>query len=102
MVQCKRIGQSLLLTQNFHRRFATGSTTLATMTELSDCDSIEELFGDEDELDKLLNSVGLEELDSVLENRGALVAAMPQPHPWFEKATPGDLQRYRQKQEQKH
>ena len=38
------------------------------------CDSIEEFFGDvEDEFDKLLSSVGQEELDSVLENSGALV-----------------------------
>ena len=46
-----------------------------TMTGLSDfvCDSIEEFFGDEDEFDKLLSSVGQEELDSVLENSGALV-----------------------------
>ena len=46
-----------------------------TMTGLSDfvCDSFEEFFGDEDEFEKLLSSVGQEELDSVLENSGALV-----------------------------
>ena len=46
-----------------------------TMTALSDfvCDSIEEFFGDEDEFEKLLSSVGQEELDSALENSGALV-----------------------------
>ena len=46
-----------------------------TVTRLSDfvCDSIEEFFGDKDEFDKLLSSVGQEELDSTLENSGALV-----------------------------
>jgi len=46
-----------------------------TMTGLSNfvCDSVEEVFGNEDEFDKLLSSVGQEELDSVLENSGALV-----------------------------
>jgi len=48
---------------------------MITITGLSD-------FGDEDEFDKLLSSVGQEELDSVLENSGAVEAA-PQPHPSF-------------------
>jgi len=63
------------------------------MTGLSDffCDSIEEFFGDEDEFDKLLSSVGREELDSVIENSRVLVAAAPQPHSSFETAAPGDL-----------
>jgi len=74
------------------------------MTELSDfvCDSIDEFFGDEDNFDKLLSSVGQEELDSMLENSGALVAAAPQPHPSFKKAAPGDLQRYRDKNRNKN
>ena len=69
------------------------------MTELSDfvCDSIDEFFSDEDEFDKLLSSVGQEELDSMLENSGALVAAAPQPHTSFEKAAPGDLQQFKDK-----
>jgi len=63
------------------------------MTGLSDfvCNSIEEFFDDEDEFDKLLSSVGQEELDNVLENSGTLVEAAPQPHPSFETAAPRDL-----------
>ena len=63
------------------------------MTGLSDivCDSIKEFYGNEDEFDKLLSSVGQEELDSVIENSRALVAAAPQPHSAFEMAAPGDL-----------
>jgi len=38
----------------------------------------------------------------MLENSGALVAAAPQPHPSFEKAAPGDLQRYRDKNRNKN
>ena len=77
MAQCKRIGQSFLLTQHFRRRFATSSYYVSNNDDdrLSDfvCDSIEEFFGDEDEFEKLLSSVGQEELDSALENSGALV-----------------------------
>jgi len=60
-----------------------------------------EFFGDEANFDKLLSSVGQEELDGMLENSGALVAAAPQPHPSFEKAAPRDLQRYRDKNRNK-
>ena len=74
------------------------------MTELSDfvCDSIDEFFGNEDYFDKLLSSVGQEELDRMLENSGALVAAALQPHPSFKKAALGDLQQYKDKNRNKN
>ena len=67
MAQCKRIGQSFLLTQHFRRRFATSSYYIIN----DDDDRAKQLclrlnwrvFGDEDEFDKLLSSVGQEELD---------------------------------------
>ena len=76
MAQCKRIGQSFLLTQHFRRRFAMSSYYVSHDDDDRAkrlCDSIEEFFGNEDEFDKLLSSFGQEELDSVLENSGALV-----------------------------
>ena len=97
MAQCKRIGHSFLLTQHFRRRFATGSYYVSKDDRSKWFSLRLEFFSDEDEFDKILSSVGQEELDSVLENSGALVAAVPQPHPFVRKAAPGDLQRYKDK-----
>ena len=75
MAQYKQIGQSFLLTQHFRRRFATSNYVSNDDDDRAKrlCDSFEEFFGDEDEFEKLLSSVGEEELDSALENSGALV-----------------------------